>query len=63
MDVKYAFLNSVMEKMVYIEQPLGFVNDKYPDHCYILDKTVYGLRQVPRAWYATLTNFLKIAKF
>ena len=63
MDVKCAFLNGVQEETVYVEQPLGFVNDKYPDHCYILSKAVYGLIQAPLAWYTTLEFFLKIAKF
>ncbi|XP_023757624.1 uncharacterized mitochondrial protein AtMg00810-like [Lactuca sativa] len=36
------------KEKVYLEQPLGFVNEKYPSHCYILDKVVYGLKQAPR---------------
>ena len=59
MDVKCAFLNGVLDETVYEEQPPGFVNDKFPNHFYILDKVVYGLKQAPRAWYVTLTNFLK----
>lgn len=63
MDVKCVFLNDVLEETIYIEQPSRFVNNKLLDHCYILDKVVYGLKQAPHAWYATLTTFLKIAKF
>ena len=33
------------------------------DHCYVLDKVVYGLKQAPPGWYATLTYFLKSLKF
>lgn len=61
MEVKCAFLNGIL--VVYVEQPPVFVNDKLPNHCYIIGKVVYGLKQAPRAWYAMLTNFLKIAKF
>ena len=42
MDVKCAFLNGVLEETVYVEQPPCLVNEKFPDHCYILDKVMYG---------------------
>ena len=63
MDVKCAFLNGELEETVYVEQPPCFLNEKYPDHRYILDKAVYCLKQAPRAWYETLTRFLKMLKF
>ena len=56
MDVKCAFLNGELKETVYVEQPPSFVNKKYPNHCYILDKAIYGLKQAPRAWYETLNN-------
>jgi hypothetical protein len=57
MDVKNAFLNGVIQEEVYIRQPLGFENLKYPQRVYKLSKVLYGLKQAPRAWYARLKTF------
>ena len=51
MDVKTAFLNGIIEEEVYIEQPKGFVVHGKESHVCKLKKTLYGLKQKPRAWY------------
>ncbi|KAI3770566.1 hypothetical protein L6452_01704 [Arctium lappa] len=58
MDVKSAFLNGKLNEEVYVEQPPGFYDPKYPNYVYKLDKALYGLKQAPRAWYDTLSSFL-----
>jgi hypothetical protein len=58
MDVKSAFLNGVLEEEVYVRQPPGFESEKYPQRVYRLRKVLYGLKQVPRAWYGRLRGFL-----
>jgi hypothetical protein len=58
MDVKSAFLNGVIQEKVFVRQPLGFENPKYPNRVYKLSKALYGLKQMPRAWYARLKTFL-----
>jgi hypothetical protein len=39
MDVKSAFLNGILQKEVYVEQPKGFQD---PYHVYKLKKALYG---------------------
>jgi hypothetical protein len=58
MDVKSAFLNSVLQEEVYVEQPKGFQDPHHPHHVYKLKKALYGLKQAPRAWYERLTTYL-----
>jgi hypothetical protein len=58
MDVKSAFLNGPIKEEVYVEQPPGFEDDRYPNHVYKLSKALYGLKQALRAWYECLRDFL-----
>ena len=58
MDVKCAFLNGYLQEEVYVAQPPGFENEKFPNHVFKLDKALYGLKQAPRAWYERLSKYL-----
>jgi hypothetical protein len=58
MNVKSAFLNGPIKEEVYVEQPPGFEDDRYPNHVYKLSKALYGLKQAPKAWYECLRDFL-----
>ncbi|GJY74090.1 putative ribonuclease H-like domain-containing protein [Tanacetum coccineum] len=58
MDVKSAFLYGQIEEEVYICQPSGFEDPDHPDKVYKVVKALYGLHQVPRAWYDTLATYL-----
>ncbi|GJY19713.1 putative RNA-directed DNA polymerase [Tanacetum coccineum] len=50
MDVKSAFLNEKLTKDVFMAQPKGFENAKYPKTVCKLQKTIYGLKQASRSW-------------
>jgi hypothetical protein len=58
MDVKSVFLNDVIQEEVYVRQPLGFENPKYPNIVYKLSNALYRLKQAPWTWYARLKTFL-----
>ena len=58
MDVKSAFLNGILNEEVYVEQPKGFQDPRYPNHVYRLRKALYGLNQTPKAWHERLTSYL-----
>jgi hypothetical protein len=43
---------------VFVKQPPGFENSKYPNHVYKLSNALYRLKQASRARYARLKTFL-----
>jgi hypothetical protein len=57
MDVKTAFLNGELEEDIYMDQPQGFVQDGKEDLVCKLKKSLYGLKQSPRAWYQRIDMF------
>ncbi|GJY47096.1 retrovirus-related pol polyprotein from transposon TNT 1-94 [Tanacetum coccineum] len=63
MDVKTAFLNSILCEEVYISQSDRFVDQDNPNHVYKLKKALYGLKQALKAWYDLLSLFLLSQKF
>jgi hypothetical protein len=50
MDIKSAFLNGVLDKEIYMEQPQGFVTAGQETKVCRLKKAIYGLKQASRAW-------------
>ncbi|GJR30660.1 putative ribonuclease H-like domain-containing protein [Tanacetum coccineum] len=44
-----AFLYGTIDEEVYVSQPPGFVDSKFPKKVYKVEKALYGLHQAPRA--------------
>ena len=56
-DIKRAFLNGYIMEKVYVKQLPGFISYNFPNHVFKLKKTLYELKQAPRAWNENLRNF------
>ena len=57
-DINNAFLNGDLTEAVYMPQPEGFEDKNRPSYICKLEKALYGLRQVPRAWFDKLKGAL-----
>lgn len=56
MDYKAAghqlcILNGVLTLDIYMHQPKGFIDPRFPSHVYKLNKALYGLEQALKIWY------------
>ncbi|KAA0056822.1 Cysteine-rich RLK (receptor-like protein kinase) 8 [Cucumis melo var. makuwa] len=58
LDVKNAFLNGDLKKEVYMNPPLGF-EAQFNNQVCKLRKSLYGLKQSPRAWFNRFSTFIK----
>jgi hypothetical protein len=63
MDMKITFLNGELEEEIYMEQPQRFVHQTGEHLMCKLHKSLYGLKQSPRAWNQKLYTFIKGIEF
>ncbi len=63
MDVKCAFLNGDLDEEVYMQQPEGFIAKGEERLVLKLHKSLYGLKQSPRAWNQKLDKALHAMGF
>ena len=58
LDIKNAFLNGDLEEEVYMSLPPGFVKEYGENKVCRLRKSLYGLKQSPRAWFGRFERAL-----
>ena len=51
LDVSNAFLHGNLSERVFYQQPTGFKDASQPNTVCLLSRSLYGLRQAPRAWF------------
>ena len=63
MDVKTMFLNGNLLEDVYMTQPEGFIDPKYPNRVCKLKRSIYGLKQASRSWNLRFDEAVKVFGF
>ena len=63
LDVKSAFLNGTLKEDIYMQQPERFAKPGKEHLVCKLERTIYGLKQSPRAWYERLHAHLHNNRF
>jgi hypothetical protein len=61
--VKNAFLHGILSETIYYSQPTRFVDPAQPDCVCLLNKSLYGLKQVPQAWYNRFATYITFLGF
>ncbi|KAJ9692402.1 hypothetical protein PVL29_011454 [Vitis rotundifolia] len=59
LDIKNAFLHGDLAEEVYMEQPLGFVAQGESGLVCRLRRSLYGLKQSPRAWFSRFSSVVQ----
>ncbi|GAA0149465.1 transmembrane signal receptor [Lithospermum erythrorhizon] len=57
-DIQNVFLHGTLSEEVFMMQPPGFVDERYPNYVCKLHKSIYGVQQAPRTWFHCLQEFL-----
>jgi hypothetical protein len=61
--VNNVFLHGTLSETIYCSQPTVFVDPTQPDCVCLLNKSLYWLKQAPRAWYSRFTMYITSLEF
>lgn len=51
MDIRCAYLYAPLTEVIYMKQPVGFINREKPSYVCLLNRALYGLHQSGREWF------------
>ncbi|GKC97624.1 ribonuclease H-like domain-containing protein, partial [Tanacetum coccineum] len=57
LDVKNDFLHGHLPEIVYMHQPPGFVDPNKPNYVCHMQRSLYRLKQTPRAWFQHFASY------
>lgn len=57
--IKNVSLHGILEEEVYMKQPPRFEDPSFMHYIFKLHKSLYSLKQAPRAWYSRLSSKLQ----
>ncbi|GJY47167.1 ribonuclease H-like domain-containing protein, partial [Tanacetum coccineum] len=58
LDVKNEFLHGDLSEIVYMHQPHGFRYSVHLDYVCLLQRSLYGLKRAPRAWFQQFASYI-----
>lgn len=56
--IQNAFPHGYLTEHVVMRQPSGFIDQQCLNHVCKLQRSIYDLKQAPRAWFQCFSNFL-----
>jgi hypothetical protein len=57
MDINQFYVGIEIDKEIFLERPLSFVDDEHPTQICQLVKALYGLKQSLQVWICKFNNF------
>ncbi|KAK8926657.1 hypothetical protein KSP39_PZI018974 [Platanthera zijinensis] len=63
LNVKNVFFYGEIDKDIFMIPPPGYVSEDHPGYVCKLRKSLYNLKQAPRAWYGKIAEYLQFCGY